>query len=168
MSLIILALEAEGLTRAQKNVLTALAARSDNATHQCWPSVQRLIADTGIKTRKAIIDATTELEALGILRKQRRKQNSILYTLNQEVMVTHTSRRNQEVAFSDQEVTFLDSRSKGNHHPNSKELSIKNSKGSGKSISHIEKKKSPSEKKNQSTRHRTLEEDLTDTSWAIE
>ena len=68
-----------GLSPAQKLVLLSLADRAGEE-HQCWPSMRRLCADTGL-TDRGVRKILVELESRGLVRRDMRSGKSTVYTL---------------------------------------------------------------------------------------
>jgi hypothetical protein len=61
-------------------VLANLADRADDATLSCYPRIARIAADTKLSER-AVQKALTQLEATGLLMRERREQASTLYRI---------------------------------------------------------------------------------------
>ena len=68
-----------GVRSSDKFVLLSLADRADEA-HRCYPSIQRLAADT-LLDRKTVMAALTRLETAGLLRSEKRLGHGNFYAL---------------------------------------------------------------------------------------
>lgn len=69
----------DGVRSSDKFVLLSLADRADE-THRCYPSVQRLSADT-LLDRKTVLVALARLESAGLLRSEKRCGRGTFYSL---------------------------------------------------------------------------------------
>lgn len=69
----------DSVRSSDKFVLLSLADRADEA-HRCYPSIQRLAADT-LLDRKTVMAALTRLETAGLLRSEKRLGQGNFYTL---------------------------------------------------------------------------------------
>lgn len=75
-----MAIAKSGLPSGVKTVCWALAAFANNDTGEAWPKVKTLAAAAGLSSR-VVSQHTGTAEAAGYLRKKRRHDNSIIYTI---------------------------------------------------------------------------------------